>query len=109
VLILLGGIAFAGVGLLVACRAKTIETVSGLMNMVMLPMYLTSGVFFSADRFPASVQPVLQVLPLTVLNDGIRAIMNDGGGWSSILYPSVVLAAWGSICFLLALRLFRWR
>jgi ABC-2 type transport system permease protein len=109
VLILLGGIAFAGVGLLVACRAKTIETVSGLMNMVMLPMYLTSGVFFSADRFPSSVQPVLQVLPLTVLNDGIRAIMNDGGGWSSILYPSVVLASWGSICFLLALRLFRWR
>jgi ABC-2 type transport system permease protein len=108
-LVFLGGVAFAGVGLLVACRAKTIETVSGLMNMVMLPMYLTSGVFFSAERFPASVQPILQLLPLTVLNDGIRSIINDGGGWAEILYPSAVLACWGSICFYLALRLFRWK
>lgn len=109
VLIVLGGVAFAGVGLLVASRAKTIETVSGLMNLVMLPMYLTSGVFFSAERFPASIQPVLQVLPLTVLNDGLRSIINEGGGWSAVLYPSATLMAWGGVCFALALKLFRWR
>src|SRR5256884_8337816 len=64
--------------LLVACRASTIETVSGLMNAVMLPMYVLSGVFFSSDRFPEVMQPLVRALPLTWLNDGLRAVMNDG-------------------------------
>ena len=81
VLIVLGGASFGGVGLLVASRAKTMETVSGLMNLVMLPMYVLSGVFFSSERFPEVVQPFIQALPLTALNDGLRAVMNDGAGW----------------------------
>ncbi len=109
VLIVAGGLAFSGVGLLVACRAKTIETVSGLMNAVMLPMYILSGVFFSSDRFPDWMQPFIKVLPLTALNDGLRAVMNDGGGWGSLGYPLAVLGAWGAACFAIALRYFRWR
>lgn len=109
IVMVLGGFAFAGLGLLVACRAQTIETISGLMNAVMLPMYILSGVFFSSQRFPAIMQPLIQVLPLTVLNDGLRAIMNDGGGFAAIAYPLAILAAWGAICFALALRFFRWR
>lgn len=108
-LLALGGLCFAGVGLLVACRARTIETVSGLMNAVMLPMYILSGVFFSADRFPAAVQPGIQLLPLTALNNGLRAVMNDGAGFEALAYPAVVLGAWGIGCFALALRYFRWR
>ncbi|MDB5313946.1 MAG: type transporter [Gemmataceae bacterium] len=108
-MLLLGGACFAGVGLLVACRAKTIETVSGLMNAVMLPMYILSGVFFSSDRFPEITQPVIRVLPLTALNDGLRAVMNDGAGWDALPYPALVLTAWGVACFALALRFFRWR
>jgi ABC-type multidrug transport system permease subunit len=108
-LLLLGGLAFAGVGLLVACRAKTIETVSGLMNAVMLPMYILSGVFFSSERFPEWMQPFIQILPLTPLLDGLRAVMNDGAGWSALPYPALVLSLWGVGCFALALRLFRWR
>jgi ABC-type multidrug transport system permease subunit len=107
--VVMGGACFSGVGLLVACRAKTIETVSGLMNAVMLPMYLVSGVFFSSDRFPAEVQPVIHVLPLTALNNGLRAVMNDGAGWDALAYPALVLGIWGTLCFSLALRLFRWR
>lgn len=106
---LAGGACFAGVGLLVACRAKTIETVSGLMNAVMLPMYLVSGVFFAYDRFPAEVLPVIRVLPLTVLIDGLRAAMNDGAGWESAAGPVLILTAWGVTCFALALRWFRWQ
>jgi len=109
VLVLFGGAAFAGVGLLVASRAETIETVSGLMNGVMLPMYLFSGVFFSSDRFPEAMQPVIRLLPLTALNDGLRDVMNDGAGWEAAVRPLAILTAWGVVSFLLAFRLFRWR
>lgn len=108
-LLVAGGLCFAGVGLLVACRAKTIETVSGLMNAVMMPMYLFSGVFFSSDRFPDWSQPVIKLLPLTQLNDGLRAIMNDGAGFEAIVFPLANNAVWGVVSFALALRFFRWR
>lgn len=108
-LVLLGGASFAGVGLLVASRAETIETVSGLMNAVMLPMYLFSGVFFSSERFPEAMQPIIQALPLTALNDGLRAVMNDGGGWSAAAGPAIILTLWGVVSFALAFKLFRWR
>ena len=107
-LVVLGGATFSGIGLLIASRARTLETASGLMNAVMLPMYLTSGVFFPAERFPAVVQPLLQALPLTALNDGLRAVINDGGGWASLGWPAAVLTAWGVGSFALAGRLFRW-
>jgi ABC-2 type transport system permease protein len=109
VLIFSGGLCFGGIGLLVACRAKTIETVSGLMNAVMLPMYLLSGVFFAADRFPAVMQPFIQALPLTVLIDGLRSVMNEGAGLGAILVPCSILAAWGIAGFTIALRIFRWQ
>jgi ABC-type multidrug transport system permease subunit len=109
VLLLAGGTCFGGIGLLVACRAKTIETVSGLMNAVMLPMYLLSGVFFSADRFPDVMQPFIQALPLTVLINALRDVMNDGAGLSAVVRPTVILMAWGVVSFFVALRLFRWR
>jgi len=108
-LVTMGGASFCGIGLLVACRAKTIETISGLMNAVMLPMYVTSGVFFPADRFPDWTQPVIQILPLTVLNNGLRAVMNEGASWGALGYPMLVLAIWGLLSFGLALRWFRWR
>jgi ABC-type multidrug transport system permease subunit len=108
-LIVLGGAGFAGIGLFVACRAQTIETVSGLMNAVMLPMYVLSGVFFSSSRFPDVVQPLIQALPLTALIRGLREIINEGAGWSAVAWPALVLGIWGVVSFSLALRWFRWR
>lgn len=108
-LLFFGGMSFAGIGLLIASRAKTIETVSGLMNAVMLPMYIFSGVFFSSDRFPSEIQPIIQLLPLTALIDGLREVMNDGAGWSAVWRPAAVLTAWGVVSFAVALRYFRWR
>jgi ABC-type multidrug transport system permease subunit len=104
-----GGASFAGIGLMVGCRAQTLETVSGLMNALMIPMYLFSGVFFSSERFPPAIQPLIQALPLTALNNGLRAVMNDGGSWPDILTPLAILAAWGVVGFAVALRFFRWR
>jgi len=105
----LGALAFVGIGLLVAARPKTIEGVSGLMNFAMFPGWIFSGVFFSTERFPAAVQPAIQALPLTALNDALRGVMLDGTPFAVLAPELAILAAWGGISFLLALRLFRWQ
>jgi ABC-2 type transport system permease protein len=104
----LGALAFAGLGLLVASRARNTQTASGLMNVVMMPMFVLSGVFFSADNFPAFVQPAVRALPLTALNDGLRAVMNEGAGLVSLAPQAALLAGVAVASFGAALRLFRW-
>jgi ABC-type multidrug transport system permease subunit len=108
VLIVVGSAAFAGIGLLIACRAQKTETVSGLMNLVMLPMWLLSGTFFSSKRFPEVSQPFIQALPLTQLNDGLREVMLEGGSIGDVGLRIVILGAWAVVTFALALRWFRW-
>jgi ABC-type polysaccharide/polyol phosphate export permease len=107
-LILLGAFEFAGIGLLVASRAQTIETVSGLMNVVMLPMWIGSGIFFSTERFPEAVQPLLALLPLTPLIKALRSVMLEGAGLSSLGGETALVVVWGVATFALALRWFRW-
>ena len=106
---LVGALAFAGLGLLVAARAQNTQTVSGLINLVMLPMFIGSGVFFSTARFPDVLQPFLRALPLTALNDSLRAVMIDGTGARAVAGEAGLLAAIGAVSFASALRLFRWR
>lgn len=103
-----GGLTFSGLGLLVASRARTIEAVSGLMNVVMLPMWLLSGTFFSSERFPDALQPAIKALPLTALNDGLRLVMNEGRPLVDALPQLAVMAAWGLLSFAVALKIFRW-
>jgi ABC-type multidrug transport system permease subunit len=104
----LGALAFSAIGLLVASRAKTIEGVSGLLNLVMIPMWLGSGVFFSYERFPEQLHPVLQALPLTALNDALRGGMIDGAGLVAVMPEIGVLVVWSVVSFALALKIFRW-
>jgi ABC-type multidrug transport system permease subunit len=103
-----GAFCFGGVGLLTASRAQKIESVSGLMNLVMMPMWIFSGVFFSYERFPAVIQPLIKILPLTALNDALRASILEGTPllrqWPRLL----VMALWGGVSFVLALKWFRW-
>lgn len=108
-LILLGTLAFAGLGLLAASRARTIEGVSGINNVIMLPMFVLSGVFFSASRFPDAMQPVIELLPLTALNDSLREVYNEGLGLAAVLPEIGVLSAWTVGAFALALYLYRWQ
>lgn len=105
----LGGLSFGGLGLLLASRCKTIEGVSGLMNLVMLPMWVLSGVFFASTNFPEPMQPFIKVLPLTALNDALRAIVNEGLALTAVTREIAILATWGLICFVLSLKLFRWQ
>jgi ABC-type multidrug transport system permease subunit len=104
----LGAVSFGGIGLLTASRAQKIETVSGLINLVMMPMWIFSGVFFSYERFPQIVQPAIKALPLTALNDALRAIILQGETLSSQAGRIIILAVWGGLSFVLALRWFRW-
>ena len=105
----LSSLCFGAMGLLIASRARTVEGASGLMNLAMLPMWVASGVFFSAANFPDAVQPVVQALPLTAVNDALRANMLQGAGWTSVLPELAIVAAWMAVSFVLALKLFRWR
>jgi ABC-2 type transport system permease protein len=105
---MLGAVTFGGVGLLTACRAQKIESVSGLINLVMMPMWIFSGVFFSYDKFPAMAHPFIKALPLTALNDALRATIIEGAMLSSQSGRLLVLAVWGGVSFILALRWFRW-
>jgi ABC-type multidrug transport system permease subunit len=109
IICLLAAFAFAGLGLLIASRARTTEGVSGLMNLVMLPMWVFSGVFFSSSNFPRAAQPVIRLLPLTAVNDALRANMLEGASLAAISSEMLIIAGWLAASFVLALRLFRWR
>jgi ABC-type multidrug transport system permease subunit len=109
VLILVGAFTFSGLGLLIASRARTIEAVSGLMNLVMLPMWVLSGIFFSSERFPEEVQPIIKAIPLTPLINSLRAVYLEGATLASQWLAIVILAGWAVVSFVLALKLFRWQ
>jgi ABC-2 type transport system permease protein len=108
-LCVLTSLAFSALGLLVASRAKTMEAASGLMNLVMLPMWILSGVFFSASRFPAVIQPVVRALPLTAAIDALRGNMLQGINLGQLMAPVGILLAWLTLAFAVSLRIFRWR
>jgi len=108
-LCVLGSLSFSAIGLLIASRARTIEAASGLMNAVMMPMWVVSGVFFSSQRFPDVVQPIIKALPLTAAIDALRIIMLQGGGLVQIAPQIGVLGFWLVAGFSLALKLFRWK
>lgn len=107
--ILLGAVEFSGVGLLVGSRAQTMETLSGIMNATMLPMWIGSGVFFSTERFPELVQSALFLLPLTPLIHALRAIMLEGASLVSLGTDLASMIGWGGATFALALCWFRWK
>ncbi len=103
-----GALSFGGIGLLTASRAQKIETVSGLINVVMMPMWIFSGVFFSYERFPAAVQPLLRALPLTALNDALRSTILEGTPITHQGWRMLNMLLWGGISFVIAKRWFRW-
>jgi len=108
-LCIIGGYAFSGIGMLTASRARTIEAASGLMNLIMMPMWLCSGVFFSYERFPDAVKPAIRALPLTLLNDALRAVINDAAGLVTIAPYLAALVLWGVVGFAVGLKIFRWQ
>ncbi len=105
----ISSLTFSALGLLVASRARTMEAVSGLMNLVMMPMWILSGVFFSSSRFPAVIEPLVKALPLTAAIDAMRGNMLQGTPLSHMMTPLAILLAWFALPFAVSLRIFRWR
>jgi ABC-type multidrug transport system permease subunit len=108
-LCVLTSVAFSALGLLVSSRARTMEAASGLLNLVMLPMWILSGIFFSASRFPATIQPLVRALPLTAAIDALRGNMLQGMSLGQLAAPVAILLAWAAAAFAISLRIFRWR
>lgn len=106
---LIGALAFGSIGLLVGSRVRTLEAVSGLMNLIMVPMWVLSGVFFSSANFPEAVQPFIRVLPLTAVVDALRAVVLEGATLGGIRMELTTLAAWALVPFTIGLRIFKWR
>ena len=109
VVCVVASLGFGGLGLLIASRARTTEGVSGLTNLVMMPMWVLSGVFFSSGNFPKVAQPFIQALPLTATINALRATMLQGAGWGTVVGPMLIVVVWGAVSFVAALRIFRWR
>ena len=107
-LFLAGNIAFTGIAVLVSCKTSKTEVGTGWINAVQMPMMILSGIFFSYHNFPSWSIPVIKLLPLTALTDGIRSIFNEGAGWMEILTPSIALSAFGFVCFAIGMKLFKW-
>jgi ABC-type multidrug transport system permease subunit len=105
----LASLAFSAIGLLVSSRARTVEAISGLINVAVMPMWVVSGVFFSAQRFPEFAQPIIRALPLTAYIDATRGILLQGASITQFGREVATLTVWMVVCFALALRLFRWR
>lgn len=108
-LAVLGAFTFTAFGLLIASRARTTEAVTGLMNLASLPMWILSGVFFSADNFPDPMQPFIEVLPLTAMVDALRGVMLEGQTLAGVGGDVGILMLWGVISVTIAVKAFRWR
>jgi ABC-type multidrug transport system permease subunit len=108
VIVVLGAFQFASIGLAIASRARTLEAVGGLMNLTMVPMWIGSGIFFSSERFPDAVQPLIRLLPLTPVITSLRQVMQEGAGMAAIAPNLALMAVWSGVCFVVALKIFRW-
>ena len=108
-LVLLGAVEFAAIGLIVGARAQTLETASGLMNLVMLPMWTLCGAFFAYERFPELFHPLIRLLPLTPIVDSLRGVMMEGETLLQQWPEMLVMVSWTIIPFVVAMSIFRWR
>ena len=103
-----GNIAFAGIAVFVSSHTSNTEVGNGLINFVVFPMMVLSGIFFSYQNFPDWSLPFIKNLPLTMLTDGIRSIFNEGAGYHEVTLPILILLAIGTLFFSVGLKIFKW-
>lgn len=108
IMFLAGNIAFAGIAVFVSSHTSNTEVGNGLINFVVFPMMILSGIFFSYQNFPDWSLPVIRNLPLSMLTDGIRSIFNEGAGYPQVALPILILLSTGVLFFSAGLRIFKW-
>jgi ABC-2 type transport system permease protein len=107
-LFLAGNIAFSGIAVFVSSHTSNTEVGNGLINFVVMPMMVLSGIFFSYHNFPDWSIPFIQKIPLTMFTDGIRSIFNEGAGYKDVALPILILTATGALFFTIGLKIFKW-
>jgi ABC-2 type transport system permease protein len=105
---LAGNIAFAGIAVFASSHTSNTEVGNGLINFVVFPMMILSGIFFSYQNFPDWSLPFIKYIPLTILTDGIRSIYNEGAGYHEVMVPILILLATGTVFFSAGLKIFKW-
>ena len=105
---LAGNIAFAGIAVFASSHTSNTEVGNGIINFVVFPMMILSGIFFSYQNFPDWSLPVIRNLPLTMLTDGIRSIFNEGAGYHELALPIFIMTAVGVAFFSVGLKIFKW-
>jgi ABC-type multidrug transport system permease subunit len=108
ILFLSGIVAFSGVAVLLASRTDKTQVGNGLINLIIMPMMLLSGIYFSYHNFPEPVIPIIQALPLTILADGVKAIFNESAGLAQVWKSILILNALGLVTFTIGLKYFKW-
>jgi len=108
VIFLAGNIAFAGIAIFISSHTGNTEIGNGLINVVVLPMMVLSGIFFSYHNFPDWSLPFIRIMPLTMLADGIRSIFIEGTGFAQNFLPIVILLTTGVFFFTIGLKIFKW-
>jgi ABC-2 type transport system permease protein len=108
VLFMAGNIAFSGISVLISSHTSNPEVGNGIINAVVTPMMVVSGVFFSYHNFPDWTIPFIRYLPLTMIADSFRSIFNEGAGFSDVWREAFVLTSIGTLSFILGLKIFKW-
>jgi len=103
-----GYCAFAGIAILISSRVQNTQSGNGMINIVTMPMFILSGIFFSYHNFPDWLIPYVEVLPLTMLTNSLRGIITEGIGLAQVIQPSLGLFGIGAVCFALGLKLYLW-
>jgi ABC-2 type transport system permease protein len=108
VIVLIASAIFLAVGFAIAGWAKNEDQAAPVANLVSLPMMFLSGVFFPRDAMPDFLAAITQFMPLTYVNEALRAVVNEGAGLLSLGPQLLGMGVWVVITFVLAVRMFRW-
>lgn len=99
---------FMGFGFIVSGLATSESVIPPLANIVTLPQFLLAGTFFSIDAFPAWLQPLCRILPLTHFNDAMRKIAFEGAHLTDCWQQIGILSLWGVVVYAAAVKTFKW-
>ncbi len=99
---------FMAFGFIISGIAKSSAVIPPISNILVLPQFLLAGTFFPIADFPAWLQPISKILPLTFLNDALRKIAFEGANLWMVKIEILVLLLWGIIGYAIAARLFKW-
>ncbi len=107
-MIIAGNIIFFGLAVLTSSRTSNTQIGNGLINVVVMPMMVSSGIFFSYHNFPDWITPVIEKMPLTLMADSIRSIFIEGAGFSQAWPALAILVGTGTLFYLVGLKIYKW-